>query len=291
MFNPMLGRWMEEDPIGFEAGDTNLYRYVGNNPTDATDPSGLIGIIFDGSGYQASDGTIISRFIVPYEKGESEKDAKRDVWYIRTDLGNLWKKVQGAEDLIDGALKRNPNEPIDIMGWSRGAMAALALAKRLEMRVDAKGNPAPVKVRFLGLLDPTAPAKKYTEDKPFRDLDLRKVGDNVQHAALIVRDGKNDGIWATHQVYRTFFSVCSVTFSPKTKVIVNKAVPLDHLHTGFDKQVGEDLWDAARKAGINLPPVQDSPFRETDYNPKPRGGRGFFGNAEKLIRELKLLDD
>lgn len=31
-----------ENPLGFEAGDANLYRYVGNNPTNATDPSGLI---------------------------------------------------------------------------------------------------------------------------------------------------------------------------------------------------------------------------------------------------------
>lgn len=28
--------------MGFAAGDTNLYRYVGNNPTNLTDPSGLI---------------------------------------------------------------------------------------------------------------------------------------------------------------------------------------------------------------------------------------------------------
>jgi hypothetical protein len=32
---------MSLDPIGFAAGDTNLYRYVGNKPTMATDPSGL----------------------------------------------------------------------------------------------------------------------------------------------------------------------------------------------------------------------------------------------------------
>ena|GEM_PF-1527090 len=37
-----LARWISQDPIGFEAGDANLYRYVGNGPADATDPSGLI---------------------------------------------------------------------------------------------------------------------------------------------------------------------------------------------------------------------------------------------------------
>jgi hypothetical protein len=32
---------ISQDPIGFAAGDTNQYRYVGNGPTNATDPSGL----------------------------------------------------------------------------------------------------------------------------------------------------------------------------------------------------------------------------------------------------------
>jgi RHS repeat-associated protein len=35
------GRWLSQDPIGFEAGDSNLYRYVGNQPTTLTDPTGL----------------------------------------------------------------------------------------------------------------------------------------------------------------------------------------------------------------------------------------------------------
>ncbi len=41
MYDPKIGRWLEEDPPGFDAGDGNLYRYVGNNATNATDPSGL----------------------------------------------------------------------------------------------------------------------------------------------------------------------------------------------------------------------------------------------------------
>jgi hypothetical protein len=41
MFDPSTGRWFEEDPKGFAAGDPNLYRYVKNNPTRANDPSGL----------------------------------------------------------------------------------------------------------------------------------------------------------------------------------------------------------------------------------------------------------
>jgi RHS repeat-associated protein len=36
-----VGRWMQQDPWGFAAGDHNLYRYVGNGPTNAIDPTGL----------------------------------------------------------------------------------------------------------------------------------------------------------------------------------------------------------------------------------------------------------
>jgi RHS repeat-associated protein len=38
-----LGRWTRTDPIGFAAGDQNLYRYVGGNPGNALDPLGLAG--------------------------------------------------------------------------------------------------------------------------------------------------------------------------------------------------------------------------------------------------------
>ncbi len=41
MFDPTIGRWQTKDPKSFDAGDTNLYRYVGNHPSYATDPSGL----------------------------------------------------------------------------------------------------------------------------------------------------------------------------------------------------------------------------------------------------------
>ena len=35
-----LGRFNSLDPTGFSAGDANLYRYVGDGPTDGTDPTG-----------------------------------------------------------------------------------------------------------------------------------------------------------------------------------------------------------------------------------------------------------
>ncbi len=41
VYSPNLGRWLSNDPLGFNAGDQNWYRAVGNNPGNGLDPSGL----------------------------------------------------------------------------------------------------------------------------------------------------------------------------------------------------------------------------------------------------------
>ncbi|MCX6060708.1 MAG: DUF4150 domain-containing protein [Campylobacterales bacterium] len=41
-YDPTIGRFITPDPIGFLSGDTNFYRYVGNDPVNFIDPSGLI---------------------------------------------------------------------------------------------------------------------------------------------------------------------------------------------------------------------------------------------------------
>jgi RHS repeat-associated protein len=49
-YDPSIGKWTSTDPIGFEAGDANLYRYVGNSPILATDPTGLAGLVISPCG-------------------------------------------------------------------------------------------------------------------------------------------------------------------------------------------------------------------------------------------------
>jgi RHS repeat-associated protein len=59
-YDAKVGRWISEDPIGFEAGDANLYRYVGNSPTWLTDSSGLnpgVGALAGLAGGAAGAGT------------------------------------------------------------------------------------------------------------------------------------------------------------------------------------------------------------------------------------------
>jgi RHS repeat-associated protein len=40
-YDASTGRFISEDPIGFDSGDANLFRYVHNDPLHARDPSGL----------------------------------------------------------------------------------------------------------------------------------------------------------------------------------------------------------------------------------------------------------
>jgi len=40
-YDPNVGRFISEDPLGFGGGDVNLYAYVQNNPVNRVDPRGL----------------------------------------------------------------------------------------------------------------------------------------------------------------------------------------------------------------------------------------------------------
>ena len=39
-YDPQVGRFISEDPLGFDGGDLNLYAYAGNNPINFIDPEG-----------------------------------------------------------------------------------------------------------------------------------------------------------------------------------------------------------------------------------------------------------
>ncbi len=57
-YDPVSGRFLQRDPIGIDAG-TNVYSYVGNNPLDTVDPSGLAppgGSFAPGPGYPRGPG-------------------------------------------------------------------------------------------------------------------------------------------------------------------------------------------------------------------------------------------
>jgi len=45
-YDPATGRFVSKDPLGYDAGDANLYRYVGNGPLNWTGRKGNIRMPF-----------------------------------------------------------------------------------------------------------------------------------------------------------------------------------------------------------------------------------------------------
>jgi RHS repeat-associated protein len=104
-YDPLLGRFLSEDPIRFEAGDANLQRYVGNGPTNATDPSGLERV-----NYPRADLTPpapnLPFWIDPYHPLLSQQREQTEA--LRQQSETLWQEL--TEDLRRVRLVAPPDE-------------------------------------------------------------------------------------------------------------------------------------------------------------------------------------
>jgi RHS repeat-associated protein len=68
-YDPKIGRFISEDPIGFDGGDINLYAYVGNRPVLFIDPLGLYSFdefLYDSAQFSAGMGDNLSFGLTGY---------------------------------------------------------------------------------------------------------------------------------------------------------------------------------------------------------------------------------
>ena len=87
-YDAKVGRWISEDPIGFEAGDANIYRYVGNGPTNATDPTGLFSVSNWWNEYKVR--------VIPFGKQPPPVDGFDNACQIGADVGTVTAIVAGT---------------------------------------------------------------------------------------------------------------------------------------------------------------------------------------------------
>ncbi|HEX3047918.1 MAG TPA: phospholipase D-like domain-containing protein [Bacillota bacterium] len=76
-YHPETGRWTSEDPIGFLGGDFNFFTYVGNDPVNFVDPSGLSGIGVNSKAFVIGEG-------MDYVKAAAKELRQRGIpakWY------------------------------------------------------------------------------------------------------------------------------------------------------------------------------------------------------------------
>ncbi len=105
---PELGRWIEVDPLRFAAGDTDLYRNLGNRPTSCTDPSGLLwswGAVGMGAGLGGLGG-IVYGFA---HEGVSALQGNGWSWTYIGKAGTLGSLVGGGTGAVVGAATGDPS--------------------------------------------------------------------------------------------------------------------------------------------------------------------------------------
>ncbi|MBN9517375.1 hypothetical protein J0H58_02475, partial [bacterium] len=132
-YDPAAGRWLQPDPLGFDAGDINLYRYVGNQPTGAADPSGLdtLKIVGNDVLWESRD-PLFSAYVF------------RDPHNIR--IGTL---VNGNEIVVD-----NPDFP---RAFNKRLPLRSVEAQALRVYTDVSGRERWIYPRIDGLLLAAAP--------------------------------------------------------------------------------------------------------------------------------------
>jgi RHS repeat-associated protein len=165
-FDPAVGRWISEDPIGFKAGDTNIDRYVGNDPVDGVDPKGTTKQIFAFEGRGGFPATAVAgAHTKPKydDKGELEflegaaslSQVLNFVYPAVARAGGDFDWHYYAQDQVGAAvndiehyakLPRSEHyvsansdtcaqyDTITLIGYSNGAAAVLQAAKALERR-------------------------------------------------------------------------------------------------------------------------------------------------------------
>ena len=113
-YSPHIGRFLQTDPIRFDAEDVNLYRYVGNNPVNWVDPFGLeIYTTNDLNPDQAPNFGILGALIHRIDKVFSTEETA-----YRTAARMKWIKPCGNDRLLDGSMTTEtvPTQGLQITG-------------------------------------------------------------------------------------------------------------------------------------------------------------------------------
>jgi RHS repeat-associated protein len=147
-YDPNIGRFISEDPIGFGGGDVNLYGYVWNKPVNLTDPMGLDGFGNDIADWLDRQIDYAREFYRPKEDGDPDyvtngvNNSVADISHGVADMFRCGSGLGGALFDDDNAYGRGASILMDVARCSAlfttlGAPGARFASSPLGCRVNA----------------------------------------------------------------------------------------------------------------------------------------------------------
>lgn len=276
-YRPGLGRFLNRDPY-FERGGINLYAYVRNRVTFRIDPFGLKTYVIEGtwSGDGSPNGPCnAQRFGEDDPEGAFNVDGPQGWLGGGFGAGVAERVNRVVSEICKDMCSKSPPSEINIVGWSRGAVAALMVVDILDKQgcccqwttvreftgpvtITSTGPSGPSverevccdrrhpSINFLGLYDPV-------DMRPGAHPPL--IPPTVQNCALAIGDQKASSwcFWKS-RTRETLFPLakCEPADWDKTNF---KRRYFDATHGGIGTGREADDWmrQCSRKAGVNVP--------------------------------------
>jgi RHS repeat-associated protein len=107
-YNPQTQQWLSQDPMGFGAGDSNLYRYVNNDPLNAIDPSGQALFVEGEPAVEWLQASLKENYKITTKYYDLGTLGKWPLYYVWTDSKSL------SKDAWANAMSRNNDSTTNI---------------------------------------------------------------------------------------------------------------------------------------------------------------------------------
>ncbi len=190
--NVGTGRWLSRDPIE-EDGGVNLYGFLQNDAINTIDKLGLVLVVIDGTDSQEWVGQKgVNSHVLNFVRDYTGPGTKLYMDGPSTIGRGVDLAVETGYKYICSKIRKQRNDPIFLVGHSRGALVAILIAEKLKNGCPCqigKNVPAgqteeikgPIEVKFLGLYDAVSMEANHWAGP---------VTDNVSSVASGTRDPK-----------------------------------------------------------------------------------------------------